>query len=112
MTSEKDKKNIQTNNNSIETVSEYRQKQEKYKRWRIIIPILIVLVIVGLYLLKNPIGSPAETSEFDLDATINFDLDKILSYGLPVIIDFGADSCVPCKEMAPILVEQIGRAHV
>lgn len=105
MTSEKDKKNIQTNSNSIETVSEYRQKQEKYKRWRIIIPILIVLVIVGLYLLKNPIGSPAETSEFDLDATINFDLDKILSYGLPVIIDFGADSCVPCKEMAPILVE-------
>jgi thioredoxin 1 len=105
MTSEKTKKDIQANNNNIETVSEYQQKQIKNKRWRIIIPILIALVIVGLYLLKNPIGTPAESTEFDLDATINFDLDKILSYGLPVIIDFGADSCVPCKLMAPILVE-------
>lgn len=105
MTSEKAKTANQSSSNNIETVSEYQQKREKNKRWRIIIPILIALVIVGLYLLKNPIGAPAETTEFDLDATINFDLEKILSYGLPVIVDFGSDSCVPCKVMAPILVE-------
>jgi thioredoxin 1 len=116
MTSDNEKKDIQNKNNSIKTVSEYQQKQNKNKRWRIIIPVLIALVIIGLYLLKNPIGTPAETTidpgkgiyasaEFDLDATINFDLGKILSYGLPVIVDFGADSCVPCKEMAPVLVE-------
>lgn len=45
------------------------------------------------------------SSEFDLEATSNLDMDKLLSYGLPVIIDFGADSCIPCKEMAPILAE-------
>jgi thioredoxin 1 len=45
------------------------------------------------------------SSEFGLDATNDLDLDKILSYGLPVIIDFGADSCIPCKEMAPVLKE-------
>ena len=83
---------------------------------RFLILALIVVVAAGLYLLKNPIGTPAETTidpvkgkyasaEFDLDATDNFDLDKILSYGLPVIVDFGADSCEPCKKMAPLLVE-------
>ena len=116
MTSEKTNKDIQSSNNSIETVSEYQQKRGNKKLWRLIIPALIVVVAVGLNLLKNPIGTPAETTidpakgkfasaEFDLDATMNFDMEKILSYGLPVIIDFGADSCVPCKEMAPMLVE-------
>lgn len=86
------------------------------KLWRIVILVLIVLVAAGLYLFKNPIGAPAETTidpakgeyasaEFDLDATYTFDLEKILSHGLPIIVDFGADSCDPCKKMAPILVE-------
>lgn len=103
-------------NKSIQSVSEYQQKQGNKKLWRILIPILIVLVAVGLYFLKNPIGTPADTAidpakgeyaaaEFDLDATTSFALDKILTFGLPVIIDFGADSCDPCKEMAPVLLE-------
>ncbi len=90
-------------------------KHSKNKVWRILIPVLILLAAGGIYLLKNPIGSAAEstlagsgsgqkaTAEFDLDATAEFDLEKILSYGLPVIVDFGADSCIPCKEMAPVL---------
>ena len=38
-------------------------------------------------------------------ATSEIDLKKLKSYGLPIIIDFGADECIPCKEMAPVLKE-------
>ena len=40
----------------------------------------------------------------------------LTSYELPIIIDFGADSCIPCKEMAPVLktlnVEMQGAAII
>ena len=77
------------------------------KNWlRIVIIILIVGITAGIYLIKNPLGPDQYNSaEFDLDATENFNLSAILSNHLPVIIDFGADSCIPCKEMAPILAD-------
>jgi thioredoxin 1 len=47
------------------------------------------------------IGSPASP----LHVTSPLDFNALRSSGLPVIIDYGADSCIPCKEMAPILEE-------
>jgi thioredoxin 1 len=86
------------------------------KRMRLIILACILLVAGGLYVWKNPIGqsnnptqrsgdSYYDSAVFDLDATIGFDLEAILAHKLPTIVDFGADSCEPCKAMAPHLAE-------
>lgn len=42
-------------------------------------------------------------SDFELYITEEIDLEKLKSYGIPIIIDFGSESCISCKEMAPIL---------
>lgn len=87
--------------------------------------ILLILVGIGaIFLVKNLKDNASATAdstkpitkdgsvdplylktEFDLNATETFDLTKLLAYKMPLIIDFGADTCIPCKEMAPILAE-------
>lgn len=54
---------------------------------------------------KKP-ALPAKSALLDgvLNLTKPFNLAEYRASGVPVIIDFGADSCIPCKEMAPVLV--------
>jgi thioredoxin 1 len=51
---------------------------------------------------------PSAIIDGPLQITGPFDLKAFTSSGLPVIIDFGADSCIPCREMAPVLVDLHG----
>ena len=85
------------------------KKSNKGLAVKIIIPILLVCVIVGIWAVKNNTkGTKAvdsDNADFALHVTEKLDLEKLKSSGLPIIIDFGADSCDPCKEMAPVLVE-------
>jgi thioredoxin 1 len=73
---------------------------------KIVIPILIVVAVGSIWYLKNFNKIPIVTDDnpsFALHVTDTLDIEKLKSYGLPIIIDFGADSCAPCREMAPVL---------
>lgn len=91
-------------------MSEEKDKKPRNKfTLKIIIPLLIICVIAGIWLVKNSqkdvVSEKSNNPDFALNVTETINLEKLKSYGVPVIIDFGADSCAPCKEMAPVLKE-------
>jgi thioredoxin 1 len=70
------------------------------------VPALIVLIIAGIFAFKSwnkdDATVPNSTDTIPL-AVQSVDLEKLKEHKQPIVIDFGADSCIPCKEMAPVL---------
>jgi Thioredoxin domain-containing protein len=90
-------------------------KKNKNLWGKILIVILTLAVVAGIYAYKkskdnklnnqNTVQTDSESAdEEELPLEIpSVDLDEIKAYGLPFVIDFGSDSCMPCREMAPVL---------
>ena len=103
----------------------------------VIAAVAILLVVAALWAVKGlaePSGeagtaeevspaaasSTAPTSSSSSDiwslAARSVDMDAIAEANVPAIVDFGSDSCIPCKQMAPVLKksneEMRGRAIV
>ena len=78
---------------------------------KILVLCLIVAVIAGIYLFKNPPATTQapedstapEDTDFALTATEAIDFETLAEHGLPIIVDYGSDSCIPCQQMAPVL---------
>lgn len=105
---------------------------DKNKLFRIVVPVCIVLIVAGIWILKNygnkaeepatpsvsdgeVLQSPEAEGDFALNAD-SLDMEKLSSYGLPIVIDFGAGWCGPCQEFEPILdamhEEMLGKAII
>ena len=96
----------------------------------VLLLIVISVVIAGIYFTKNPVSGeknqpevqlqqtkPDESqqadteradsnetaADFSLDVSEMIDYEALAAYGLPIIVDYGSDSCIPCKQMAPVL---------
>ena len=98
------------------------KKTDKKKLFvKILVPVLIAAALTIIWVVKtHPTPTPIDEqtgniADFVLEAT-SIDLDALKEYNLPIIIDFGADSCIPCKEMAPVLktlnVDMQGKAKI
>ncbi len=61
----------------------------------IVIGLVVVVVSVAAFLRFNPSGGGGDSATATAPTI----------HGLPRMLDLGADKCIPCKEMAPILVE-------
>ncbi len=76
------------------------------KALKTLAPVGILIVVIGIWFAKNLPQQEELSRQADLKFPLtvaSVDIKELQAHKMPIIIDFGADSCIPCKEMAPVL---------
>ena len=80
-----------------------RSRAPSRKLVRGVLALVIVGVAVGVYVLRPAAGEDQTAPAAAAEATATNVATAATSAPLPRLVDLGADKCVPCKMMAPIL---------
>ncbi len=72
---------------------------------KILIPVLIAVVVISIYGIKNVSDSTDSSSDTLAFEVAQINTEELSEAGKPVMVNFGSDSCVPCVQMRPELVK-------
>ena len=88
----------------------------KIKPVQIIFPVIIILLISGIFIIKNidkkevknenssSLSSNADGLDYSYVMT-TLSIPTLTSQGKPLLIEFGSEGCEPCRQMEPILIK-------
>ena len=74
---------------------------------KILVVLLFILIIAGLFYYKKAAQPPVETNPavgVSEPVAVVETFAEVFAHKLPVLAELGSESCIPCKQMRPIVL--------